>query len=162
MLNIDVFRKKKVVHLFLDIIFNIYIRSRVLDVAFMFISTNTTACIICNPFFYIRLTQTKCFWNVIRISWTLGKSRKSNCFSEHSVSDRLLKVIRYWNWNKGFLPLGPFVFHTYFVTEYPLIMIILDDPWHSYCRVFDRVGVTTCSNDLGIPWLGFPFIKLLF
>ena len=135
MLNISVFRKK-VVHLFLDLIFNFYIRHVVLDVALMFISTNTTACIICNPSFYIRFTQTNCFWNVIRTTSTSDKSLKSSCFSSHSVTDRLLKVIIQaqfsLNWKEGFLPLGPFVFNTYFDTEYPLRLIILDDPWHSH------------------------------
>ena len=56
MRNIYYFRRKQVVHLFLDLIFNIYIRPGVLDETVMYISTNTTACIICNHSFYIRLT----------------------------------------------------------------------------------------------------------
>ena len=55
MCNIYYFRRKQVVHLFLDLIFNIYIRPGVLDETVMYISTNTTACIICNYSFHIRL-----------------------------------------------------------------------------------------------------------
>ena len=50
---------------------------------------------------------------------------------------------------------GSLACHTSCDTGHPFKMVISEDPWHTYCRAFSGVAVTTCFYDLGLLRLGF-------
>ena len=79
-------------------------------------------------------------------------------FQQQKIVCFLKFLVPFYSFGNSPLPVGGCKFwacNTFCDTGHPLIMVITEDPWHTYCRVSGSGTVTTYLNDLGLSRLEF-------
>ena len=82
-------------------------------------------------------------------------SRIFHSYGDVTMTGEGLQILTYawhvWSLSRE----GSLACHTYCYMGHPFIMVIFEDPWHTYCWAFSCGAVSTCFYDLGLTRLGF-------